>query len=160
MGARLRVFLTSEEDKTLFNLRSADVPQKVKDRAEVIRLNAHGWYVEKIAAHFNWTSQTVREVLHKWEKFGLEGLWEKSGRGGKPKYKDSDIEFLEECLKKEPRTYNSVQLAQKLETERSVKLSPDRLRRVLKKRGSFGKEAEKATKENKTQKVNKSSKQT
>jgi transposase len=72
--------------------------------------------VEKIAAHFNWTSQTVREVLHKWEKFGLEGLWEKSGRGGKPKYKDSDIEFLEECLKKEPRTYNSVQLAQKLET--------------------------------------------
>ncbi len=116
MGARLRVFLTSEEDKTLFNLRSADVPQKVKDRAEVIRLNAHGWYVEKIAAHFNWTSQTVREVLHKWQKFGLEGLWEKSGRGGKPKYKDSDIEFLEECLKKEPRTYNSVQLAQKLET--------------------------------------------
>ena len=86
MGARLRVFLTSEEDKTLFNLRSADVPQKVKDRAEVIRLNAHGWYVEKIAAHFNCTSQTVREVLHKWEKFGLEGLWEKSGRGGKPKY--------------------------------------------------------------------------
>ena len=52
MGARLRVFLTSEEDKTLFNLRSADVPQKVKDRAEVIRLNAHGWYVEKIAAHY------------------------------------------------------------------------------------------------------------
>ncbi|WP_201029079.1 hypothetical protein [Cylindrospermopsis raciborskii] len=48
MGARLRVFLTSEEDKTLFNLRSADVPQKVKDR------------VEKIAAHFNWTSQTVK----------------------------------------------------------------------------------------------------
>ncbi|WP_179147439.1 hypothetical protein [Cylindrospermopsis raciborskii] len=41
MGARLRVFLTSEEDKTLFNLISADVPQKVKDRAEVIRLNAH-----------------------------------------------------------------------------------------------------------------------
>ena len=41
-----------------------DVPQKVKDRAELIRLNAHRWYVEKIAAHFNWTAQTVREVLH------------------------------------------------------------------------------------------------
>jgi hypothetical protein len=35
MGARLRVFLTSEQDKTLLNLRSADVPQKVKDRAEI-----------------------------------------------------------------------------------------------------------------------------
>ncbi len=52
MGARLRVFLTREQDKTLLNLRTADVPQKVKDRAEVVRLNAHGWYVEKIAAHF------------------------------------------------------------------------------------------------------------
>ncbi|OYE05638.1 hypothetical protein CDG79_06755 [Nostoc sp. 'Peltigera membranacea cyanobiont' 232] len=67
MGNRLRVFLTREQDKTLFNLRTADVPQKVKDRAEVIRLSAHGWYVEKIAVHFNWTAQTVREVLHKWQ---------------------------------------------------------------------------------------------
>ena len=88
---------------------------------EVIRLNAHGWYVEKIAAHFNWTRQTVREVLHKWQKLGLEGLWELPGRGGKPKYKEEDIVFLEECLKKEPRTYNSLQLAQKLESDRQVK---------------------------------------
>lgn len=44
--------------------------------------------------------------------------------------------FLEECLEKEPRTYNSVQLAQKLEQERSVKLSSDWLRQVLKKKES------------------------
>jgi transposase len=117
MGARLRVFLTREQDKTLLNLRTADVPQKVKDRAEIIRLNAHGWYVEKIAAHFNWTAQTVREVLHKWRKLGLEGLWELAGRGGKTKYTEEDIVFLEECLKNEPRTYNSLQLTQKLESE-------------------------------------------
>src|SRR4028118_1843328 len=135
MGARLRVFLTLKQDKTLLELRTADVPQKVKDRAVVIRLNAHGAYVEKIAAHFNWTPQTVREVLHKWEKLGYEGLCPLPGRGGKPKWKEEDIVFLEECLKKEPRTSNSLQLAQKLENERQIKLSPDRLRRVLKKRG-------------------------
>ena len=39
MGARLRVFLTDEQDKTLLNLRKENVPQKVKDRAEIIRLN-------------------------------------------------------------------------------------------------------------------------
>lgn len=152
MGARLRVFLTEKQDKTLLNLRTAKVPQKVKDRAEVIRLNAHGWYVEKIAAHFSWASQTVRVVLHKWEKFGIESLWEKPGRGGKAKWKEEDIEFLEECLKKEPRTYNSFQLADKLEKERFIKLSPDRLRRVLKKRGLFGKELVQVIKENKTPK--------
>jgi transposase len=150
MGARLRVFLTSEQNKTLLNLRTADVPQKVKDRAEVIRLNAHGWYVEKIAAHFKWTCQTVREVLHKWHKLGIEGLWELPGRGGKAKWTEVDIVFLEECLKKEARTYNSLQLAQKLEKERQIKLSPDRLRRVLKKRGSFGNERRRVIKENKT----------
>ena len=152
MGARLRVFLTQKQDKTLLNLRTANISQKVKDRAEVIRLNAHGWYVEKIAAHFNWASQTVRAVLHKWEKFGMESLWEAPGRGGKPKWKEEDIEFLEEALKKEPRTYNSVQLADKLEKERSIKLSSDRLRRILKKRGSFGNERGKVIKENKTPK--------
>ena len=117
MGARLRVFLTREQDRSLLKLRTADVPQKVKDRAEVIRLNAHGWYVEKIAVHFNWTPQTVREVLHKWQKLGLEGLWELPGRGVKPKLTEVDIKFLEECLKKEPRTYNSRQLTEKLERE-------------------------------------------
>lgn len=89
MGSRLRVFLTPEQDKTLLNLRMADVPQKVKDRAEVIRLSAHGLYVEKIAAHFNWTAQTVREVLHRWEHLGLEGLWEKPGRGGKSRWAEA-----------------------------------------------------------------------
>ena len=150
MGARLRVFLTREQDKTLLNLRTADVPQKVKDRAEVIRLNAHGWYVEKIAAHFNRTEQTVREVLHKWQNLGLEGLWELPGRGGKPKWSEEDIIFLEECLKKEPLTYNIRKITEKLQSDRQIKLSPDRLRRVLKKRGFLGKEPGKVTKENKT----------
>lgn len=144
----------------LFNLRTEDVPQKVKDRAEVIRLNAHGWYVEKIAAHFGWNEQTVRNVLHKWEKQGLESLWELPGRGSKPKWKEEDIVFLEECLAIEPRTYNSCQLSEKLNTERKVHLSPDRLRRVLKKRGSIGNEQEKVTKENKTPSQKRTNKQT
>ncbi|BAZ67900.1 transposase (plasmid) [Fischerella sp. NIES-4106] len=150
MGVRLRVFLTHEQDQTLLNLRKQDVPQKVKDRAEVIRLNAHGWYVEKIADYFDWNEKTVRKVLHKWKDMGLESLWESPGRGGKPKWKDSDIVFLEECLRTEQRTYNSPQLALKLKIERNVQMSPDRLRRVLKKRGSIGSEQEKAIKENKT----------
>jgi transposase len=136
MGARIRVFLTSEENRTLFELRTATtVPQRVKDRAEALRLSAHGWYVEKIAAYLNWTPQTVRETIHRWNTFGLGGLWEAPGRGGKPKWQEADIAYLEECLKQEPRTYNSHQLSEKLATERQVQLSPDRIRRVLKKRG-------------------------
>lgn len=69
-------------------------------------------------------------------RHGLEGLWEKPGRGGKAKWAEADIVFLAILFRIEPRTtYNSVQLAQKLEQERSIKLSPDWLRQVLKKRG-------------------------
>ncbi len=54
MGARIRIFLTPEENRTLFELRTATtVPQRIKDRAEALRLSAHGWYVEKIAAYLN-----------------------------------------------------------------------------------------------------------
>lgn len=136
MAARLRIFLTPEEDRTLFELRTATtVAVRIKDRAEVVRLNAHGWYVEKIAAHFNWHPQTVRDTIHRWRTQGLGGLWEADGRGGKPRWQAADMEYLEDCLRQEQRTYNSRQLAQKLRDERHVRLSPDHLRRVLQKRG-------------------------
>jgi len=31
MGARFMIFLIQDQDQTRFNLRTADVPQKVKD---------------------------------------------------------------------------------------------------------------------------------
>jgi transposase len=123
-------------------------------------LNAHGWYVEKIAAYFYLSAQTVRIVLHRWHELGVEGLWDNPGRGLKPTWKEEDMVFLEECLKKEARTYNSLQLAEKLERDRAIKLSPDRLRRVLKKRGSFGNEEGKVIKENKIPSNASASKQT
>jgi transposase len=133
---RLRIFLSPQEDITLFELRKATtVPQRVKDRAEVLRLNARGQYVEDIAAYMGWHRQTVRETIHRWQKGGLGGLWEAPGRGGKPRWQEADLEYVEDCLRQEQRTYNSRQLAQKLAQERQVKLSPDHLRRVLPKRG-------------------------
>jgi transposase len=136
MGARLRVFLKAEEDRTLSELRTAkDVPQRVKDRGSMLRLNNRGWYIEKIAEYFNCHQQTVRETIHRWQKRGLSGLWETKGRGKKKSWQEEDLEYLELCLQQEKRTYNSKQLSEKLARERQVKLSPDHLRRVLKKRG-------------------------
>ena len=136
MGSRLRVFLSAAEDRTLFELRTATtVPQRVKDRAEVVRLSHQGLYVEKIAAFFDWNERSVRETLHRWQDRGLGGLWDAPHPGAKPRWQPEDIEYLEACLRQEPRTYNSQQLSQKLAWERNVNLSADHLRRVLKKRG-------------------------
>lgn len=136
MGMRLRVFLTAEEARTLRELRRATtVPQRVKDRAEVVRMNARGDYVETIAAYFDWHVETVRNALHRWQQGGLGGLWEAPGRGGKQRWQASDLDYLETVLREEERTYTSPQLAAKLDQERQVKLTPGHLRRVLKKRG-------------------------
>ena len=146
MGARLRIFLTTEEERTLRELRTAKtVPQRVKDRASMLRLNNQGMYLEDIASYCDCNRQTVRETRHSWHKQGLGGLWEAQGRGQKRSWQEEDLEYLEQCLKKEQRTYNSKQLATKLAQDRKVKLSPDHLRRVLKKRGSFGKELVRVT---------------
>ena len=82
---------------------------------------------------------TVRATIKRWETRGLAGLWEESGRGVKPKWKPEDLEYIENCLNQEQRTYNSTQLARKLQEERGVNLSSDRLRRILKKKISLEK---------------------
>jgi transposase len=132
----MRVFLTQEEERTLWELRTAEsVAQQVKDRAEAVRLSHQGWYVEQIAKHLPWHISTVRKALKSWMDRGLGGLWEQQGRGRKPRWTEADMTYLESCLRGDKRTYNSAELAEKLEAERQVQLSSGHLRQVLKKRG-------------------------
>lgn len=78
--------------------------------------------------------------------------WKRSPKGltacRKTKWKTEDLEYIENCLFEEQRTYNSIQLARKLKQERAVDLSSDRLRRILKKKDIVGKEQDKATEKN------------
>ena len=47
MPAPLRIILTPEEDRTLTELRLAQsLPQRTRDRAHMLRLNAQGWNVK------------------------------------------------------------------------------------------------------------------
>ena len=80
MAYSIRIFLTAEQNRTLSELRTnSKLPQRVRDRAEVVRLNAHGWAVQKIAIYFDWNPRTVSDTLHRWQKSGLEGLWDSLG---------------------------------------------------------------------------------
>jgi transposase len=135
MPAPLRVILTEADDIMLSELRRATtVPQRTRDRAHMLRLNAQGWNVPAIAEMFECHDHTVRATIRRWQASGLSGLWEASGRGAKPRWQEEDIKYIETVLKDEPRTYNSKQLAKKLKEERSVELSSARLRDILKKK--------------------------
>lgn len=135
MPAPLQTTLTAEESTTLSELRIAScVHHRVRDRAHMILLNADGWRVPEIADIFKCHEHTVRAALKRWQAEGIYGLWEKGGRGQKPTWEPSDLDYLESCLEEDGRTYNSRQLAAKLAAERQVTLSPDRIRKLLKKK--------------------------
>lgn len=89
----------------------------------MLRLNAKGWTVSGIAKIFECHEHTVRAMIRRWQNQGLGGLWEAPGRGAKRKWQEADLQYLQQCLEQEPRTYNSSQLAQKLEQERLVNLT-------------------------------------
>ena len=132
----LRVFLRPEQDRTLFEMRTATtVPQRTKDRAEALRLSNQGWKVDKIAKHFNWAFSTVRQTIHRWQHEGLGGLWDQPRSGRQRQWQEEDMVHIEQSLEQEQRTYSSPQLVEKLKRERLVHLSQSHLRRVLKKRG-------------------------
>lgn len=139
MPAPLRITLTAEESRTLSELRKASrVPYRVRDRAHLVCLNAQGWNTPELATMFECCEHTVRASLKRWKTDGLGGLWDAPGRGRKASWQESDMVYLEACLEKEERTYNSAQLAAKLQQERHVSLSADRVRRLLKKRDGDG----------------------
>ena len=134
MPAPLRIILTPEEDLTLRELRLAQtVPQRTRDRAHILRLNAQGWNTPAISAMFECHQHTIRSTIRRWEKQGLVGLWEAPGRDAKPRFQAEDLQYVAELLAQETRTYNSTQLVRKLKQERNIDLSSDRLRRLLKK---------------------------
>ena len=81
---------------------------------------------------------------------GLVVYGSASGRGTKRKWLEADMQYLEQCLEQQERTYNSKQLATVLEQERAVSLSADRIRRILQKRGGDGNERDIVIEQNKT----------
>jgi transposase len=160
MPAPLRIILTPEEDLTLRELRLAQtVPQRTRDRAHILRLNAQGWNTPAISAMFECHQHTVRKTIRRWEEWGLGGLWEAPGRGAKPKCQVEDLQYVKELLSQETRTYNSGQLVKKLKQERGVDLSSDRLRRLLKKKSIDGNVPAPVTRRNNIQSEEQSSKQ-
>lgn len=151
MPAGIHIVLTEEEDRTLSELRVAmTVPQRTRDRAHMLRLNAQGWSVSAIAEVFECHEHTVRATIRRWQERGLGGLWEASGRGAKRKWQEADLQMVEQWIEQDARTYSSYHLAQRLTEERHVQLSPRRLRYLLQKRGFDGNEPVTVTEANRT----------
>lgn len=142
MPAGLKIALTLDEDLTLKELElGKEVPRRTKHRASVLRLNSRGWTVKAIADYLGWAESTVRQTIHRWNKLGLSGLWDASGRGKKATWTEEDWQVVQQWLN-EPRSISSRQISQRLARERQVHLGAEQVRRILKKKAGAGKDSE------------------
>ncbi|WP_041934274.1 helix-turn-helix domain-containing protein [Gloeothece verrucosa] len=140
MPAPLKIRLTPQEDEQLLALKSdTNVPKRTRDRAEAITLNFRGWNVNQISSYIKYSPNTIRKIFYRWITRGIEGLYDAPRTGRKPRWSEEDVNYIESSLEKEPRTYNSYQLVEKLKKERSVSLSRERIRKILKKKIGDGK---------------------
>jgi transposase len=161
MSAPLLVKLSLSEDKQLLEIsQNNETPNRTKKRAEALRLSNHGWKVDKIAEYFDWHSQTVRELIQRWRKQGVKGLYDQPKSGRPRQWQEEDIQYLEKCMEKDQQVYNGQQLAEKLRQERNINLSSDRIRKLLKKKAGSGNGHVFRTKTNKISSLGQRNKQT
>ena len=142
MPSPLKVVLTLEQDRQLLEItQSAASSKRTKQRAEALRLSSRGWTVYQIAEYFDCNPQTIRQTIHKWRKEGISGLDDRPKTGRPRQWQEEDMSYLEKCLREDAQVYNSKQLSRKLEEDRKVTLSSDRIRKVLKQKGWVWKRA-------------------
>lgn len=135
MPVYLIIKLTEEEKEELLKLKKdALTPNRTRTRIETLILSDRGLSVQQIATVINQNETTIRRTIKRWIDQEKDGLFDQPRKGRPRNWEEEDIEYLENCLLQEERTYNSQQLSEKLKKERKRELSPQRIRKILKKK--------------------------
>jgi transposase len=124
--------LTEEEDIRLREIEQ-EVPYfkpKVRLRAQVLRLSHRGSNVRTISAYTGRSRASIARDLDRFEERGFEGLLDGRAPGNPPRITQEARAFMEEKLS-EDRTWNATQLAEALEEDFGVGVTPEAVRQHL-----------------------------
>ncbi len=126
----IRIQLDDATRTELPSLRRTALPPAVRDRLEMRLLCDAGWSPPRIAAHLGYYPQTVRNLLHDFQKRGQPALY--PGRTGPTPdgaRRDRILDLLRALLGQD-RTWTSAQLAEALRPH-DVALGGRQVRRYL-----------------------------
>ena len=125
------VRLTPEEDARLRQIEQDPLlKQKVRLRAQILRLSGRGEGVGSIASYTGRSEMSVLRDLDRWEERGFEGLADGTAPGNPPRVTAQVRAFLEGKLSEE-RTWNASQLAEAVEEQFGVRVTPEAVRQHL-----------------------------
>ncbi len=127
--------LTEEEDTKLREVEQAPYfKPKVRLRAQVLRLSHRGSNMQTISSYTGRSRASVGRDLDRFKERGLEGLFDGTAPGNPPRITEQMRTFMEGKLSEE-RTWNATQLAEALEEEFGLVVTPEAVRQHLRSMG-------------------------
>jgi transposase len=86
--------------------------------------------MEAVSAYTGRSRASIGRDLDRWEERGFEGLLDGTAPGNPPRITQEARAFMEEKLS-EDRTWNAIQLAEALEEDFGVEVTPEAVRQHL-----------------------------
>jgi len=130
-----RIRLTEEQRAELRQRsRRPGLAPRLRERLEMIALADAGWNVPRIARHQAVHEQTVRKHVKAFLAGGFDRLADRPRPGRPRRLTDAHLAALEHVLDTTERTWTLPQLVAWLDREHGVRVHPDYLRGLLKRR--------------------------
>lgn len=101
-----------------------------QERCHCLVLSSQGYQVKELAQIFRVSEICIYSWLGRWEKGGLVGLRDKSGRGRKPILGDEDLSIIKERVQENAQRLKIAR--EKLKAELGREFSTKTLKRFLK----------------------------
>lgn len=127
--------LTAGQDAHLRRLeQDPEACAKARLRAQILRLSAKGWSIDRIAEHVGRHRENVRRDLARWEREGVDGLADVPSPGRKPLITPEIEAFLRERLAEE-RVWDCVRLSEAVHESFGVRVGREAMRLRLRAMG-------------------------
>jgi transposase len=121
--------LSKDTIKLLERINKSSRHHQVRQRAQCCLLNHKGYSIDRLASIFQVTRLTITNWLNDWDKFALVGLYDRKGRGRKPKLTIEQQHQVKIWAKETPRNLGLVQ--NKIESKWKTQVSKDTIKRIL-----------------------------
>jgi transposase len=121
--------LSKDTIKMLERIHKSSRHHQTRQRAQCCLLSYKGYSIEQLVSIFQVTRLTITNWLNDWDKFALVGLYDRQGRGRKPKLTPEQQEQVKVWAKETPRNLDLVQ--NKIEEKWKTQVSKDTIKRIL-----------------------------
>lgn len=142
--------LTKKEKETLEKLNKNGSTPRIRMRAHSILLSFKNLSINEIAEIYSVNRDTVSSWLKSWEKFGVQGLKDKSRPGAPSKLTEDDKKILEKLISQHPSSPKTVLAMFTEQTKKTI--SSSTLKRFSKSLELSWKRVRKSSKPNRNKK--------